>query len=140
MTAIEDLLKQASDLGARFHVVDGGVQVEGPSPLPSELMSRLRERKSEVRSYILSQREQFASIDLPFPIGCGGLPNAQVDAAEAVNGQLGITEPIHRKYNVLVWVRGFYQDRGEDHGEHYEAIIREQQRLRSILDQGGFGI
>ena len=80
------------------------------------------------------------SFDLPFPIGCGGLPKAQVEAAEAINGRLGISHPVHRKYNVLTWVRGYYQDRGENQGPHYEAIKREQQRLGRILNQEGIGI
>ena len=48
-----------------------------------------------------------------------------------------ITDPILRKYNVLSWVRGYYQDRGENHGEHYEALKLEQLRLGRILDPHG---
>ena len=48
-----------------------------------------------------------------------------------------ITDPILRKYNVLSWVRGYYQDRGENHGEHYAALKLEQLRLGRILDPHG---
>lgn len=74
-------------------------------------------------------------VDLPFPAGYGGLPKAQVEAAEIVNDKFGISDPVHRRYNVVSWVRGHSQDRGENHGEHYEALKREQQRLGSILDR-----
>jgi hypothetical protein len=73
---------------------------------------------------------------LPFPMGYGGLPQAQVEAAEIVNDKFGIKDPVHRKYNVLSWVRGYYQDRGENCGEHYQAIKAEQLRLSEILRGG----
>jgi hypothetical protein len=73
---------------------------------------------------------------LPFPLGYGGLPQAQVEAVEIVNDKFGIKDPIHRKYNVLSWVRGYYQDRGENYSEHYKAIKPEQLRLSEILRGG----
>ena len=75
--------------------------------------------------------------ELPFPIGYGGLPSAQVEAAETVMDKRGVTDPVLRKYNILTWVRGYYQDRGENHGEHYEAVKAEQLRLGRILDPEG---
>ena len=140
MNGIEALLQHAHDLGARFQVTGERVRVEGRGPLPVDLMAQLRKHKAEVQSFLVEHGGEAASFDLPFPIGCGGLPKAQVEAAEAINGRLGISHPVHRKYNVLAWVRGYYQDRGETHGEHYEAIKREQQRLGRILDQEGIGI
>ncbi|MDA1270670.1 MAG: hypothetical protein O3A93_05355 [Chloroflexi bacterium] len=68
------------------------------------------------------------------PGAYGGLPPAQVEAAEALMNRWGVTDPVLRKYNVLSWVRGYYQDRGENQGDHYEAIKREQARLGRILD------
>ena len=64
---------------------------------------------------------------------------AQVQAAEAVMDGLKITDPVLRKHNVLVWVRGYYQDRGDNHGEWYEALTQEQQRLSRILEARGIG-
>ena len=139
MKEVESLLQKAHDLGARFKVTAGRVRVEGPSPLPSDLMKRLRDQKAEVQSYFMGRSDESASLDLPFPIGYGGLPRAQVEAAEAVNNRLGIKHPVIRKYNVLTWVRGYYQDRGENRGEQYERIRSEQQRLAAILEQEGIG-
>ncbi len=62
---------------------------------------------------------------------------AQVEAAEAVNGRLGITDPVLRKYNVLTWVQGYYQDRGENRSAQYQAIEQEKQRIGKILEQDG---
>jgi len=38
---------------------------------------------------------------------------------------------------VLVWVLGYYQDRGENRGEWYEALTQEQRRLSRILESRG---
>ena len=110
------------------------MKLKAPSPLPLSLMAALREHKAGVLNYLEAESGKASSFDLPFPIGCGGLPKAQVEAAEAVNDKLGVNDPVHRKYNVLSWVRGYYQDRGENHGERYESIKEEHQRLGQILD------
>jgi len=68
-----------------------------------------------------------------------GLPKAQVEAAEAINEKFGITDPVHRRYNVLAWVRGYFEDRGENHGYRYEALKKAQQRLSGILEERGIG-
>jgi hypothetical protein len=72
-------------------------------------------------------------LDLPFPMGYGGLPRAQVEAALAIQDKLGVRDPVLRKYSVLSRVRGYLQSHGEDHGPLYDAIVREQQRLGDIL-------
>jgi hypothetical protein len=131
-----NLLQRVHELRACLRLAGEGVIVEGPSPLPSDLLSQLRALKAEVRSYLKSQEHGNSLFALPFPIGYGGLPQAQVEAAEVVNDKLGIKDPVHRKYNVLSWVRGHYQDRGENHGECYEAIKQEQLRLSAILRGG----
>ena len=61
------------------------------------------------------------------------------EAAIAINDKFGITDRDHRLYNQLAWVRGYYQDRGENHGERYEALEQEQQRLSRILEARGIG-
>ncbi len=58
---------------------------------------------------------------------------------EGVMEKFGITDPVHRRYNVLAWVRGYYQDRGENHGYRYEALKKAQQRLSEILEVRGIG-
>ena len=133
MRAIMNLLQRVHELGACLHLEGEGVVVEGPLPLPGDLMTQLRTLKAEVRSYLKSQEHGNSQFALPFPMGYGGLPHAQVEAAEVINDKLGIKDPVHRKYNVLSWVRGYYQDRGENYGEHYQAIKQEQLRLGEIL-------
>jgi hypothetical protein len=130
VTGIETLLQQVYGLGAHFKIEGERVSVLAPSPLPPDLMAQLRLRKAELRTFLETSVE-----DLPFPMGYGGLPMTQVELAEVINDKFGITDPVHRKYNVLAWVRGYYQDRAEDHGDLYEAIKREQQRLGEILDE-----
>ena len=65
--------------------------------------------------------------------------DAQVEIIKTINDKFGITDHDHRRYNVLVWVRGYYQDHGENHGGWYEALTREQQRLSRILEARGIG-
>jgi hypothetical protein len=55
------------------------------------------------------------------------------------NQRLGITDHDHRLYNILVWVRGYYRDRGENHGGRYEALTQEHRRLSRILEARGIG-
>ena len=55
--------------------------------------------------------------------------------AEAWLDKVGIKDPTLRKYNVVSWVRGDLQWRGQNQGELYEAIKREQQRLGSMLNR-----
>lgn len=80
---------------------------------------------------------QGQSEELPRPICCSELPKSEVERANAVMDRLGITEPVLRKYNILAWIRGYYQTLGENQGEVYEAIVGEQLRLRSLLETIG---
>jgi hypothetical protein len=79
--------------------------------------------------------EQLTTADLPFPLGYGGLPKAQVEVAEVINEKFGITDPVLRKFNVLAWVLGYYQERGEVGSNWYKAVRKEQQHLAEILDE-----
>ena len=56
-----------------------------------------------------------------------------VGSGYAINDKFGITDHDHRLYNILAWVRSYYEDRGENHGEGYEALTQEQRRLSRIL-------
>ena len=125
------ILDRLSELGITVRADGGMVLIQPASKVPAELKDAVRENKPEI---LTALRRQTELIDLPFPIGYGGLPTAQVEAAEAVMDRFGVTDPILRKFNILSWVRGYYQDRGENHGEHYEALKREQSRLSRILD------
>lgn len=54
-----------------------------------------------------------------------------------VSFRQGSISEVLAKYNVLSWIRGFYQDRGENRGALYEAIKAEQLRLWRILHPQG---
>jgi TubC N-terminal docking domain len=104
--------------------------------LTPDLRQALQQHKAEMLTYLKAKDSKVFLLDLPFPMGYGGLPQAQVEAAEVISDKFGIKDPVHRKYNVLSWVRGYYQDIGENCGEHYQAIKAEQLRLSEILRGG----
>jgi hypothetical protein len=83
-----------------------------------------------------ASEERLTTADLPFPLGYGGFPKAQVEVAEVINNKFGITDPVHRKFNMLAWVLGYYQERGEVGSEWYKAVRKEQQHLGEILGKG----
>jgi hypothetical protein len=131
-----------NQLLAQLHALDVELKSDGQQlrykalkgTLTPDLKQALHRHKAEILTYLKAKDPEVFLLDLPFPVGYDGLPRTQVEAAEVVNDQLGIKDLVHRKYNVLSWVRGYYQDRGENHGECYEAIKREQLRLGQILD------
>ena len=136
MTATETLA-ELHQRGVMLEPNGDRLRYSGPK---GALTSELREAIAENRSEIIAVLNQATGImALFFPVGYGGLPLAQVQAAEAVMDGLKITDPVLRKHNVLVWVRGYYQDRGENHGEWYEALTQEQQRLSRILESRDVG-
>jgi len=125
------LLQRVQELGAVLTVpAPSRLHVSAPGPLPEDLVDALREHKPEI---IAALRWPTSMVGLPFPIGYGGLPVAQVEAAEALMDCWAVTDPILRKYNVLAWVLGYFQDREENHGPFYSAICAEQNRLGGIL-------
>ena len=65
--------------------------------------------------------------------------DAQVEIIKTINDKFGITDRDHRRYNVLLWVRGYSRDRGENHGERYEVLTQEQRRLSRILEARDIG-
>lgn len=129
-----DLIREVQANGGAIWVEGERLELEVPDSFPETLIEELRDHKAEILAALCHRAD---SASLPFPIGYGGLPAAQVEAAEAIMDKMGVTDPILRKYNILSWVRGFYQDRGKNHGEHYEKIKAEQLRLGRILDPTG---
>ena len=127
-----EILTALQEAGATARVDGDKLLVEPGNVVPTALVPEIREHKLEIMELVSTPE-----IELPFPIVYGGLPSAQVEAAEAVMDKWGVTDPVFRKYNILTWVRGYYQDRGENHGEHYEAVKTEQLRLGRILDPCG---
>jgi hypothetical protein len=53
-------------------------------------------------------------LDLPFPLGNGGLDPVQVEMAERHNTRLGVVDPLERRLNVLFWLMQHYQGIGDD--------------------------
>ena len=131
-----DVLDRLTELGVMAYATGEKLLLKPGSKVPSGLLVEVRQNKAEI---IARLRRRTELTDLPFPIGYGGLPFAQVEAAEAVMDGLKITDLVLQKHNVLVWVLGYYQDRGENHGERYEALTQEQQRLSRILESRGAG-
>ena len=127
MTAA-DLLREVQAHDA-FVWADGeNLALDVPDDFPERLIDALTENKTELLATLKPTQEGYV-----------GLPKAQVEMAETVNDKYGITDSDHRRYNVLSWVRGYYQFRNENHGDHYEAILHEFKRLSRILDEKGIG-
>jgi hypothetical protein len=57
-------------------------------------------------------------MDLPFPIGFGGLDSAEVARAERINLALGVTDPLKSKLSVVNWLYQHYRDLGNDEITH----------------------
>ena len=125
-----DVLDRLTELGVMAYATGEKLLLEPGSKVPPDLLVELRQNKAEI---VARLRRRTELIDLPVPIGYGGLPLAQVEMVEAVMDKWGVTDPILRKYNVLAWVRGYFQDREENHGPFYSAICAEQNRLGGIL-------
>ena len=140
MTAV-DVLDELASLGITATASGQKLLLATGSRVPQELLVEVKENKNELLVLVSTSDTSSTLLteptEPPFPIGYGGLPRAQVEAAEAVMNRFGVTDPVLRKYNVISWVRGYYQDRGENQGEHYEALKAEQLRLGRILDPCG---
>ena len=139
------VLDRLESQGVTITVTGDQVKLVPGSRVPSDLVEQLKHHKKEVVAFLRGRRTQSANP----PVGddsrgppadiCGEFPKAQLDMATAINDKFGITDRDHRRYNVLVWVLGYYQDRGDNHGEGYEALTQEQRRLRRILEVRDIG-
>jgi hypothetical protein len=131
---VTDLIQEVQNQGGAIWVEGERLELQVPDCFPETLIEELRDHKAEIVAALSRHTE---STHLPFPISYVGLPTTQVELAEVVMDKFGITDAVLRKYNVLCWVIRYYQDREENHGEHYEAIKNEQFRLGRILDPNG---
>ena len=139
------VLDRLESQGVTITVTGDQVKLEPGSRVPSDLVEQLKHHKKEVVAFLRGRHTQSANP----PVGddsrgppadiCDGFPKAQVEMATAINDKFGITDRDHRLYNQLAWARGYYQDRGDNHGERYEALTQEQRRLRRILGSRGIG-
>ena len=109
--SVAQLLDRAQELGATFTLPGPGrLHVDAADPLPTDLVQELTENKPEIIEYIA---EHSSAMDLPWPLGYGGLPNAEVAKAERYNDRQGFTDPVDRKLNVLSWMWCYYRDRDD---------------------------
>ena len=130
MGAVE-VLDRLAELGITPKASGNKLLLIPGSKVPVDLFDQVKKYKTDIIEH-LGPETVLQTVNM-------GLPKAQVEAAEAINEKFGITDPVHRRYNVLAWVRGYFQDRGENHGYRYEALKKAQQRLRGILEERGIG-
>ena len=137
------VLGQLESQGVTITLTGDQVKLVPGSRVPSDLVQQLKHHKKEVVAFLRGRRTQSVnppvgddSPGLPADI-CGEFPKAQVEMATAINDEFGTTDHDHRRYNGLVWVLGYYQDRGDNHGKRYEALTQEQRRLGRILESRG---
>ena len=109
--SVVELLDRAQEMGATFTLPGPGrLHVAASDPLPTDLVQELTENKPEIIEYI---SEHSSSMDLPWPIGYGGLPADEVTKAEKYNDRHDINDPVDRKLNVLSWMWCYYRDRDD---------------------------
>ena len=128
---VVEVLDQLAELGITPKASGNKLLLTPGSKVPIDLFAQVKKYKTEIIEHL--------GPDTVLPTVNMGLPKAQVEAAETINEKFGITDPVHRRYNVLAWVRGYFQDRGENHGYRYEALKKAQQRLSGILEERGIG-
>lgn len=86
------LLAEAMAAGLEVWAEGDKLVIRGPKQA-EEVAKGLLVHKQEVLAHL---RHRGTSLyDLPFPLGYGDLPKAQVEAAEVINDKLGIVEPVH---------------------------------------------
>ena len=128
---VVEVLGQLAELGITPKASGNKLLLTPGSKVPIDLFAQVKKHKTEIIERLGS--------GIGIPSGYWEWPKAQVEVAEAINEKFGITDPVHRRYNVLAWVRGYYQDRGENHGHRYEALKQAQIRLNEILESRGIG-
>jgi hypothetical protein len=109
--SVVELLDRAQELGATFTVPGPGrLHVSASDPLPNDLVRELTDNKPEIIEYL---QKHTSLMDLPWPIGYGGLPADEVARGEASNDRLGVDDPVARRLNVLMWLWSHYRDQGD---------------------------
>ena len=136
---IAELLRDLNDLGISVTVNSGHIKLVPGSLVPSEVAQTLREHKSDILAYLTTGNKSQPRTKTPDNKSNFGFPKAQVEVAETINDGYGLIDSDHRRYNVLAWVRGYYQDRNEVHSDRYEELVREQLKLGRILRETGIG-
>lgn len=88
---------------------NGNLYLAPASRIPPDLLELVRQHKRELLDLL---RRRTELIDLPWPVGYGGLPAEEVTRAEAHNDRLSVRDPVNRRLNVLMWLCGHFRDRG----------------------------
>ena len=89
-----ELLERLEARGVSVMVDREDLVLRLASNVPSGLLAQVKEHKAEILSTLQCRREL---IDLPWPMGYGGLPAGEVARAEASNDRLGVTDPVNRR-------------------------------------------
>ena len=134
---IAGLLESLKNRGISISADRSHIKLAPGSCVPPELAETLRAHKSEVLDYLRTQTVTDSLFEALRPEGYPGLRKAQVEIAGIIIDGFGITDSDHRRYNVLFWVLGYYVDQRQNHGDHYEALKQEQQRLNRLLAAKG---
>lgn len=109
MTVI-DLLKEVRACGGTIWVAGDRLELEVPEGFPDVLLDSLRQHKGEVLTHL---GRRTGLVDLPWPVGYGGLPAEEVARAEAQNDCLGVKGSVERRLNVMRWLSSHYRDLGD---------------------------
>ena len=120
---VNEVLDRLLELGVTASVNGGKIQLRPGSQVPSDLLGEVKEHKLAILS---SLQRRTDLIDLPWPVGYGGLPADEVARAEATNDRLGATDPVNRRLNVWMW--SHFRDHGDT--EMASEMREEYHRLR----------
>lgn len=104
------VLDRLTDLGINARVDGERLFLSPMDKVPADLLADVRQHKPEILSRI---RHRTDLVDLPWPVGYGGLPVDEVASGEADNDRKGTTDPVERRLNVLNWMRCHYRDIGD---------------------------
>ena len=85
-----DVLGRLTELGVTAYATGEKLLLEPGSKVPPDFLVEVRQNKAEI---IARLRRRTELTNLPFPIGYGGLPLAQVEMAEAVMDKWGAVAP-----------------------------------------------
>ena len=108
---VAELLDRAKELGATFTLPGPGrLHVAAADPLPIDLVQELTDNKPKIIEYL---SEHSGLMELPWPIGYGGLLADEVSKAENYNDRQSCTDPVDRKLNVLSWMWCYYREKGD---------------------------
>ena len=139
MTAVE-LLAEVNRHGGALTQDAGKLRYRGPKRVLTEALRRsMVQHKNELLELVsTSERSEYMLgawrltpdgdwyrpkyrtpttqlIDLPWPLGYGGLPADEVARAEIHNDRLDVHDPVERRLQVLQWMWQHFRDQGDQY-------------------------